>query len=186
VTRTGRTLLAALVGATTVLLPSVASAHDQLIGSGPADGSRIATFPSEVSLEFNNEPLDLGASIVVVDTDDRDYATRLTFDGTVVSTQLDAAPADANYQVRWRVVSSDGHVISGAFDFAVGDTSEAEDFPPRVGTGSVTVATDNPAAASEDGATRTAVVAVVGAFLALGLWAAIARLRTTTRSRQET
>ena len=39
---------------------------------------------------------------------------------------------------------------------------------------------------SDGGATRTAVIAVAGALVALGLWAALVRLRRTTPPRQET
>lgn len=167
----------------TALSPLPARAHDQLVESDPAAGSQAATFPASVNLTFNNQPLDIGATVAVVDIADKNYASDLMFDGNVVTARLSDGPADANYQVRWRVVSSDGHVISGAFDFGVGDTSAASDFPERAGVDTASAAPAMPSA--PDGTTRTALVAVAGALGALGLWAAYARLRSRTPSRQE-
>jgi hypothetical protein len=35
---------------------------------------------------------------------------------------------EGSYQVRWRVVSSDGHPISGSFEFAVGQKTPGATF----------------------------------------------------------
>ena len=179
--RTWRTAAAMLL-ASALLWPMPASAHDQFIGSDPADGSTLTTFPSAVNLEFNNTPLEIGATIVVVDTQEREYTTDVTFADHVVTAHLAPGPSDTNYQVRWRVVSSDGHAISGAFDFAVGDVSAADQFPPLEGSDAAASTTQAPAGSdSGTGVGRTALIAVAGALVALGLWAALARLRRPSR-----
>ncbi len=173
-----------LTVATVVWSPSSAQAHDQLVGSDPAGGSTATGFPAVVNLTFTDQPLDIGATVAVVDTTDKNYTSDLSFDGNVVTARLNEGATDANYQVRWRVVSSDGHVISGAFDFEVGDASSAPEFPKRAGVDTASTLPEDSSGADDD-TTRTALVAVAGALGALGLWAAFARLRSRTPSRQE-
>ena len=44
-----------------------AAAHDDLIGSEPAEGERLETAPESVSLRFTSEVLTIGAAVVVAD-----------------------------------------------------------------------------------------------------------------------
>ncbi|WP_197522230.1 copper resistance CopC family protein [Occultella aeris] len=99
---------------------SAAQAHDVLLSSAPADGETLSAAPTEVRLAFNNDILDLNAAIVLTDAE----GTVLTeeapvVDGTEVALPLpDGVPAGV-WTVTWRVVSSDGHPISGAYEFTV-------------------------------------------------------------------
>ncbi len=164
------------------LAPISASAHDKLLGSDPVDGSIVDAFPATLSLEFSDKPIDVGATVAVLDAEGRDYAGDLTFDGNVVTAQLGDAPTGANYQVQWRVISSDGHAISGAFEFGVGDTSGAEEISAGELVEAQTPAPQQ-AAGSAGGAWRAATFAAVGAVVLLGLGAAIVRLRNRTSPR---
>jgi methionine-rich copper-binding protein CopC len=99
---------------------SAAQAHDVLLSSTPAEGETLSAVPTEVRLTFNNDILDLNAAIVLTDAE----GTVLTedppvVDGTEVALPLpDGVPAGV-WTVTWRVVSSDGHPISGTYDFTV-------------------------------------------------------------------
>lgn len=141
--RTARTRARGLVfGAVAVLalvlpigcaLP--ASAHDQVVSTVPAAGEHLETAPSEVSMTFTSDILDLGAIMLVVDTAGDDWAHgEPRLDGVLaVQTLADGLP-DGAYLVRWRVVSADGHPISGTVDFTVGSVTTQTDAPGREST----------------------------------------------------
>jgi methionine-rich copper-binding protein CopC len=142
----GLALAAIAVLATT----APASAHDQLVSSTPADGESLATAPEEIVMTFSGELIVLdestaGAVVMVVDASGRDWATgEIDVQWDTVTVQLEAGMPSAGYQVRWQVVSSDGHPISGVIPFTVGDAA------PMAVSGNGDNAADGAAAPSED------------------------------------
>lgn len=99
---------------------SPAFAHDELLGSSPEPGQVFETPPTEVSLDFSNDVIEVGTAVEVVDHHGGDVAVG---DPVVAGPRVTATlPADleGEYQVRWRAVSSDGHPIEGTIDFGVG------------------------------------------------------------------
>lgn len=114
--------------AVTALLavPSPALAHDSFTGSTPENGATTAEAPQEVQLGFSAEPQDVGLEIRVSGPDGTDVT-----DGgpeiagrTVTQALSEEASAAGEYSVVWRVVSSDGHPIEGAYDYTVeGETA---------------------------------------------------------------
>jgi copper resistance protein C len=132
----GRHAIAALlVGIVTctfaaLVTPTMAAAHDQVIGTSPKSGEFLDVAPENVSMEFTGKLLDIGATILVVDDSGVDWALgEKRIDGSSLVQPVDPAMPDGRYQVRWRVVSSDGHPISGTFDFAVGTVTSAQPAP---------------------------------------------------------
>lgn len=121
----GLALAAIAVLATT----APASAHDQLVSSTPANGESLATAPAEIVMTFSGELIVLdesaaGAVVMVVDASGRDWATDdIEVQWDTVTVQLKAGMPPAGYQVRWQVVSADGHPISGVIPFTVGDAA---------------------------------------------------------------
>jgi len=184
-----RTRVAAVLAtaATLLALPLVpAQAHDTLVSSAPAAQERLATSPQQVTLTFSADVIEVGSAVLVTDAESGaagpDHAVGLTVDGRDVVVPLDAL-ADGHYDVRWRVVSSDGHPISGVVPFSVGDAgARPEAAVPRgdgsgldPGTASAT-GTDVPAEAavpdepSAGGPWRPVGVALVGALGAAALF----------------
>ena len=110
-----------------VLTARPASAHASLVTTTPADGARLETAPTEVTLQFS-EAVSLGAGYARVldgggervDAGDADVR-----DG-VVTVPLPADLPEAGYVVTYRVISADSHPISGAYSFAVGDAELLE------------------------------------------------------------
>lgn len=178
-----RVVAAGIAVAAVALLATAApaSAHDELLSSTPSDGERLPTAPTEVSLTFSSAVLDVGAAVVVADADGRDWAAaEPELEGGVVTVPLDDGMPVAGYEVRWRVVSSDGHPISGVIPFTVGDAQPLER----------TAATDaaTPDAAEEpasgettgdegSGALRIVLIGAAGAALAVAVFAIILLLR---------
>ena len=102
--------------------PIAANAHDQVISTAPASQEHLDAAPGEVSMELSADILDIGATILVVDDAGKNWAFGdMRVEGREAIQTVEAEMPDGNYQVRWRAVSSDGHPISGTFDFAVGD-----------------------------------------------------------------
>ncbi|MBC7291036.1 MAG: copper resistance protein CopC [Actinotalea sp.] len=120
---TRRRLAGLLAGALLLLALGVgaagpASAHDQLVGSDPADGAVLQLAPSAVVLTFNADQLPVGAAVVVRDasgTDRADGAPEVA--GPTVTQALQRDLPAGSYAVQWRSVSGDGHPVEGTFAF---------------------------------------------------------------------
>lgn len=103
------------------LAGSPAAAHDELLGSDPAEDSTVETLPDELTLTFSGMiATDPGASEVEV----TDAAGASLVDAEPVAedntlTQALTGEASGAVTVLWKVVSSDGHPIAGEFTFEV-------------------------------------------------------------------
>jgi copper transport protein len=106
--------------------PAAASAHARLVGSKPADGAVLATAPGDVKLLFDDEIRPAGGDLVI-DSRGRSVlagpAHRPAGNDSVLVLPLRPALARGAYTVRWRVVSNDGHLVTGVLAFAVGPGS---------------------------------------------------------------
>ncbi len=110
---------------------SPAQAHEQIAGSTPAVGERLESAPAEIVLDFSGEVLTVGALVLVVDASGRDWAGgQPVYDGAAVRLPVEPGMPDAGYEVRWRVVSGDGHPISGLIPFTVGAGEEYTSLAP--------------------------------------------------------
>ncbi|RZS89904.1 hypothetical protein EV189_1683 [Motilibacter rhizosphaerae] len=123
-----RRLLAAL-GATGLLLllaAPAASAHAVLLKAVPADGTTVATAPGQLQLTFDEAVSRIGAYATltgpsgVVTT-----GTPSTVDETMSVPVQGAMPAGP-YAVAWRVVSADGHPVSGTVHFTTTSGAAAQ------------------------------------------------------------
>lgn len=121
-----RRILAVLVLALVALLAlpggQLAAAHDELIASTPTDGERFDTAPTEASLTFSAEALDIGTELALLRDDTGElveFPAPFTVSGTTLTQPLPEL-AEGSYSLNWRVVSVDGHPISGAIRFGVG------------------------------------------------------------------
>lgn len=178
-----RLALGSLLGVLALVAVSVpALAHDQLVDSFPTADEQLESAPAQVRLDFTDDVLTIGAAVVVVDGSGKTWSSGETvIDGSSVSVAVDPGMPDGAYEVRWRVVSSDGHVISDSVPFTVGDaTSVAPSAPGSDADSSVT-----PAAAAHEERTggpasdrwRSVGVAATGALLGLGLYGALLVVR---------
>jgi methionine-rich copper-binding protein CopC len=172
-----------------------ASAHDKLISSDPASDQKLAEAPAEVSLTFSADVLDMGAAVVVSDAAGTEWVSAApTVDGPTVTAVLDPGMPDAGYEIRWRVVSSDGHPISGVVPFTVGDgeplaggaggvePGAAEPGVAEPGEASVPgtdarSSTQTQIAQEDEGPLRVVLVGVIGAAVAVALLVLVQFLR---------
>ena len=118
-------LFAAL--ALTLLTAAPSWAHATLVGSSPADGSRLATAPTTVSLSFD-EPVQLvrgsahvlDGNLHLVNNPDQASAS-----GSTVRIPLPTTLPTGAYVVVWQVISADGHNVSGSLRFGVRTDADA-------------------------------------------------------------
>lgn len=173
-----------------------AQAHDQLIQSSPAPEAALDASPTDITLSYSANIMDIGPMIVLQDAAGQDWATgEPIIDGTTVTSTIDDALPDGSYAINWRVVSSDGHPITGTIPFTVGaptsDAPAAETTPETEG-GAVSGATPS-APGSPSGATteptaeitsrspldvpRMLLIGGLGAIVALGVAWVVVRSR---------
>lgn len=118
---------ALLLSLLVVLVPAgPAQAHDRLTDSDPAQGDTLDSPPEEVTLTYSAAIQDVGGSVELVDADGSavDVGSSTT-EGPTVTTPIEGDLAAGDYEVRWRVVSSDGHPISGVIEFTVEEGAAA-------------------------------------------------------------
>lgn len=111
--------LLALGGASVVVAP-VASAHDELESAVPADGATLTAAPKGITLTFSDAVTQLGTAVVVTDPGaERVDTGKPRVDGVTVTQALEPLTVPGLYSVAFRVVSSDGHPITGTLTFTL-------------------------------------------------------------------
>ena len=120
-------LLTVLAGATP------AAAHATLKDTTPGAGEVISAPSKTVHLRFDEPVKTVGQGVRVFGPDgERVDAGRSTVRGGEVQVNV-SGTARGTYTVAWRVVSDDGHNLSGSFVFHLGKQTGAVDVTERVG-----------------------------------------------------
>jgi methionine-rich copper-binding protein CopC len=108
-----------LVAAVLALSPAAAAAHSLLIASVPAADTTVGDLPA-VSLRFNNRIEKKLSRIRLVPARGDAQVLPLRAAGPVDTLEASLPRlAAGRYRIEWRVLSTDGHVVSGAFGFSV-------------------------------------------------------------------
>lgn len=107
---------------------SPASAHAVLDSSSPAAQTVLAQPPGEIALDFSEPVEESFASIRLFEAGEADREIDIETPrrlATDPSTLVASIPpiTDGLYVVVWRATSADGHPVTGAFPFEVGDVS---------------------------------------------------------------
>lgn len=122
----GLTLLGVAAGVLGVLalLANPALAHSYLRDSDPADGAVLAKAPARVTLTFSDGVRSTGLGVTASGPDGQIALQATATDRRVVA-QWPTDTGSGRYSVSYRVVSVDGHVMSGKIAFQI-DLAEAE------------------------------------------------------------
>ncbi|HET9254032.1 MAG TPA: copper resistance CopC family protein [Pseudonocardiaceae bacterium] len=147
--------------------------HNELLGTDPPDGARLATGPARVVLTFDL-PAQRGLSTVIVTGPDSHQwqADRATEAGATVVAPLRPLGPAGDYTVAWRIVSADGHPVRGTFQFTLtipGPGKPAVPRPDAAGT---------PPAAQSHGTLSWLWLAGAGVLLVVGMVLAVRARRT--------
>ncbi|GAA3163765.1 hypothetical protein GCM10010466_63370 [Planomonospora alba] len=117
-----RRLLTVLLLACAALLGAVApaQAHNVLIGSDPKDGAELATGPEEITLTFDQPARQGFAQISLTGPDGARWEDgKTSVDGAEVSVRVRPLGPAGKYVVGYRILSSDGHPVSGKVTFTL-------------------------------------------------------------------
>lgn len=142
--RGARTVAALTVALVMLLVPflpvGAAWAHAQLLSSDPVDGAVLQSAPEQVELVFDEpvQAVEEGMQLLTADGEPRVLPVRT--EGALVTVALPADLADASYAVSYRVVSADGHPVTGAVSFQVGAGGANQVQVPESDTAAATVA----------------------------------------------
>lgn len=101
---------------------AAAFAHAEFIGSNPKANSTVKSLPVTIWAEFGEKLMVIGEknpnSIAVTDSMKTKVNSGLALvSGSRISTKLKAGLSAGKYQVVYRIVSEDGHVVNGKFSF---------------------------------------------------------------------
>lgn len=110
-----------LLAAIFLLVPSPSAfAHAELVDSSPVAGSTVSQTPSVITLRFT-EPIDPDAvRVSLVLPGGALVETHLMITGDIVELHPYRPLAAGEHVISWKVVSADGHLVSGLIPFRVG------------------------------------------------------------------
>lgn len=145
-------------------LPSLA--HAQLESSNPADGAQLSAPPKKVQLTFG-ERVDGGFAKVAVIGPNRSHweAAKPAVSGAKVSAPVRPLGPAGTYVIEYRVLSADGHPVSGSLKFTLTKPGHGTPAPAPAGGGHAAAAQGEPA---EDGVPIWVWIAGAVAVFAVG------------------
>jgi copper transport protein len=123
--RIARQLVAALAILVGVLAlgTTAASAHATLESSTPADGQSVPTSPSELRITFSEAVTTISGGVSVLNADGKtvDTGNSEIVGGRTLVAPISETLSDGTYVATYRVLSADGHPVSGSILFGVGN-----------------------------------------------------------------
>ena len=130
--RTLRRISGTVIASTVLVLtfiPGIASAHAILETSSPEASTLLASSPKEIRLDFDEQVEDTLGDVRIYDSEQREVSNsntvRSASDTSVVTAEVPTLK-NGVYVVVWRVVSADGHPVTGAFPFEIGTSQRAQ------------------------------------------------------------
>lgn len=165
------------------LMAGPAQAHSKLDSSIPAAGSTFDTPLTLIELTFNQEIGAEFANVGLTDSSGASWAAQVSkVEGKTVRVAVSPTMPPQQYTVAYRVVSDDGHPITGSYDFtytAVSTTPTAtqQNAPSQPGS---TATGESPATSSSDGLPWL----LIGVLAVLVIGGAVVTLRAGKRSKR--
>ncbi len=179
---TALALALAVSGVLVLMTAAPVAAHTSLESSEPSDGEVVDEPVVLISLAFNRPVEPAGDGFTVSDEQGLHYRpdSLASSDGQTWQLHFDAPLGSGVYEVWWRVLAEDGHVVEGVFTFAVDvPGSESSAGPP-------TDSAPEPAAASAEGTAALAEESPIGTSAAGSTEAGSTTSTTTLAAGSET
>lgn len=130
--------------------------HASLTGTDPVDGAVLDAAPKQITLQFNEEPLEALVDVVVTNAAGDVMAMNAAeAAGTEVLVPFPSGLSAGDYTIAYRVVSADGHPITGSITVTLANDDSASatvDQPatPAVDESAAAQVLDEVAAADSD------------------------------------
>jgi copper resistance protein C len=158
-----------LAGLGLFALAAPASAHHSLTGSNPVDEASLDAGPAEVVLTFD-QPVQEGEglnSVAVTGPDGNQWqGGPATVDSNVVTTPVRELGPEGVYTIGYRIVSADGHPVSGELKFTLTTAGNGTPAPAET--------TQNSASGDSDEGGVPIWIWLAGAVVLLGLGLVVA------------
>lgn len=122
--------VSAMVALAIAAFSGPAYAHNELTGVNPTDGSTVSTPPAEIVLTFAQILNPDAVQVAVVGSGSPPaQVSDVRVDGGTVTVPITDPVAAGTYTVSYRVVSQDGHPVSGTTSFTVAPTEPSVSQP---------------------------------------------------------
>ena len=109
-----------LAGLALLLGAAPALAHTRLLSTDPADGASLDSAPEHVALTFNEPMSPEFSTITVIGPDGSNYQDgAVTAEEGTISSRLLPLGTAGRYEIGYRVVSADGHPVTGSVSFTL-------------------------------------------------------------------
>ncbi len=177
-------VVAMLTALGSALIAGPAQAHSKLDSSVPAAGSTVDTPLTLIELTFNQEIGAEFANVGLTDSGGTSWAAQVSkVEGKTVRVAVSPTMPPQQYTVAYRVVSDDGHPITGSYEFtytAVSTTpTEAKTNSPS-GPESAAAGDSSATSSSSDGLPWP----LIGVLAVLVIGGAVVTLRAGKRSKR--
>lgn len=100
-----------------LLVPSPATAHSDLASTDPEDGARLETLPTVATVTLSDEAKQADAVLAMPNGTVRTLEPQII--DSVLKVPLPTEGPRGDYKLSYRVVSADGHPVSGSVRFTV-------------------------------------------------------------------
>lgn len=150
---------------TMVGLATPAFAHNTLIASDPADEATVQESPATVELTFD-QPVQKGEdlnTIAITGPDDTSWSTGpVEVASNVVTASVDPLGPAGDYRIGYRILSADGHPVSGELTFTLATAGDGTPVPADQQTDTTS------SGSTDDGGGLPIWVWILGAAVLLG------------------
>ena len=168
---TGLLALALSLVVGSVAHSSPALAHDELVGFDVVTATDGVT-ATGVSLQFSSDIIEVGTEMIATDEAGTNVLDGMpVVDGRIVTQAFRAPLGEGRIDLAWRVVSSDGHPISGAFSLTIAPDGSGTLTETAIGE---TASTETAAAAPETESTASTLPGWVWTAVAVGALGVVA------------
>jgi hypothetical protein len=100
-----------------VLVPTAATAHTNTVETNPDDGAVLETLPAEATVTLGEAPK--RADVVLEAPDGTVHKLQTGVADTTITAELPSTGPRGDYTLSYRVVSADGHPVTGSATFTV-------------------------------------------------------------------
>jgi len=169
-----------LTAAALLMSPGVATAHSSLVSSSPAEGESLTAAPAEVELVFDQVINSSFLTVAISDQSGRRFDDGApTADGERVRTGIEGTLPPGSYTAAYRVISADGHPITGSYSFTV--TGTAATAAPATPAPAPSAAAEQPEPADTGGPSA----ALLGTIVVFGILGVAGSTWILLRSRKK-
>ena len=120
-----RQKIAAICAVIALLAPLPAQAHTSLVSSVPIKNSTIKAMPKTIAMTFDDKLIKIAGKNVskfsVIGPDNKEIKLGpITLTNQIISAAvLEPKPKPGIYKINYRVISGDGHPVSGTIKFTL-------------------------------------------------------------------